>query len=99
MNEALRTVITRILTPTELLKLRTEECLSPYPEQPVVKPKPEPEIIASRQYHRAVTERNYLAAEIQREQLLELEVQILLTLAHSYLLVCKSATTKPMITY
>lgn len=98
MNEALRTVIARILTPPELLKMRTEECLSPYPEQPVLKPKPEPEIIANRKYHRAVSERNYLTAEIQREQLLELEVQILLTLAHSYSLVCKSAATKPMIT-
>lgn len=99
MNEALRAVITRILTPNELFKLQNEECLSPYLGDATVKPKPEPEIIASRQYHRAVSERNYLAAEIQREQLLELEVEILLTLARSYSLVCKSAATKPMITF
>ena len=91
------TVLARILSPDALLRAAAlDECVAVGLDA-TPRPRPEPEIMARRMYHQAMCERNRAAAITQRDQIVDLEVEVLVTLAESHAVVRKSKTIRPLI--
>ncbi len=93
MNKAFQIVLARILDPLVLRHLQ----LSDSDTAPPRVPRPEPEIIAIAQYHRAMADRNFIAAAQQREALMQLEMEVLLTVAESYAISYRARAVQPLI--
>ncbi len=93
MNKAFQTALARILDPLVLRHVLLDDGDT----TAIRAPRPEPEIIAIPQYHRGVAARNFVAAAEQREALMALETELLLTFAESYAIAHRARAVQPLI--
>jgi len=93
MNKAFQIALARILDPLVLRFVPPDD-----DDTSVVRaPRPEPEIIAIPEYHKGISDRNFVAAQVQREALMELETEVLLTVAESYAISYRARAIQPLI--
>jgi hypothetical protein len=93
MNKAFQIALARILDPLVLRFVPPDDGDTSV-QRP---PRPEPEIIAIAEYHRGRADRNFIAAQMQREALMELETEVLLTVAESYAISYRARAIQPLI--
>jgi hypothetical protein len=95
MNKAFQIMLSRILDPLVLRQLHFDEAAPCQPRSP----RPEPEIIALPQYHKGISDRKFVAAAVQREELMALETEVLLTVARSYAVTFRARAVQPLIVW
>ncbi len=93
MNKTFQLALARILDPLLLRHVRLDD-----PETRAMRsPRPEPEVLAIADYHKAIAARNFVAAAVQREALMALETEVLLTVAESYAVSYRARAMHPLI--
>jgi hypothetical protein len=93
MNKAFQIALARLLDPLVLRGLHLDDADTSVTRAP----RPEPEILGIPQYHKSITDRNFVAAAVQREALMALETEVLLTVAESYAVSYRARAVMPLI--